>query len=78
MKWLSIVKHTVEHKYHGKHLKAPKISLSKVWQEVQCFNSCLLAKVKHLWLNSPKLGIPTPIELSFNIINYEKWSDTPY
>jgi hypothetical protein len=38
----------------------------------------MLAKVKHLHFNSPSSGVPTPLELSLNIINHQNWGETPY
>ena len=33
----------------------------------------VLKHLKHLRFNPPKLGVPTPLEYSINIINGQKW-----
>ena len=46
--------------------------------EIQFLYSWLLAKVKRLPIISPKWEVPAPLEHSLNVINCQKWGETPY
>ena len=50
--------------------------LSKVWQGIHFYIAVSLAKVKTPPLKSPKLGIMTPLERSFNILKCQKSGKT--
>ena len=55
---------------HGQLLKAPK---ARSMTRSACLYDCLLPKVKHLCFKAPKLGTPTPLDQSLNIINCQNW-----
>jgi hypothetical protein len=60
-----------------KPLRAPFLVFSKVFYEIHFDMTFLLAKVKRLPFISIKLGVPTQLECSTNIIKCQKWAKTP-